>query len=485
MFSFGASKIIQQAANPVTQTAVPDDHFLKIHFLVVGGSLAGYASALSLCRAGHSVTVLDVEDKVETAWGNYGASVSPNLYRLLVQWEMVDELRKHGTKANRMHIVDYYTGESLGFHNWEEELLRDSGGDLVYCQLVDLKKMLLDKAVFYGAEIRHDVEVSGISVQKGSRPSARLTSGEVIEADVILGADGPKSVIRWQVIGQELNETPLGTALFNVCVPSEKMREDPELAALLEAAHTTTIWTGKGYAAYTFTAGGEFTCYMYLPGTGTEDHWYQYIEPAALSKLMAPCVPVLQRLVEAANSISCFPLCEPPQVEPWVHPEGRVVLVGDAAHPFPRASTLGPAMNVGDAGMLGVLFSHLHFDSQIDTFLTAFETLRRDRTKKVLPIELTNVYHIIMPDGEQRQRRDAALRERRDAGLDVFTGSDDDLAVTLWENDKFVFSYDVEEAAEEWWNDWGILDERANDAVRLAAVQIPIVQIAKQVERPL
>ena len=74
--------------------------------------------------------------------------------------------------------------------------------------------MLRDQALSYGAEIRHDVEVSGVSVKKGSRPSARLTSGEVIEADVILGADGPRSQIRRGIIGQELHETPLGTALF-------------------------------------------------------------------------------------------------------------------------------------------------------------------------------------------------------------------------------------------------------------------------------
>lgn len=90
-------------------------------------------------------------------------------------------------------------------------------------------------------------------------------------------------------------------------------------------------------------------------------------------------------------------------------------------------------MNIGDAGALGTLFSHLHSDSQIDTFLTAFETLRRDRVKKVLPIELMNTYHIVMPDEELRQQRNAAFRERRDAGLDAFSGEKDDFAVALWE----------------------------------------------------
>ena len=39
---------------------------MKIHFVVVGGSLTGYASALTLCKVGHRVTVLDIEDEVES-----------------------------------------------------------------------------------------------------------------------------------------------------------------------------------------------------------------------------------------------------------------------------------------------------------------------------------------------------------------------------------------------------------------------------------
>ncbi|KAI0812477.1 hypothetical protein BC629DRAFT_1589237 [Irpex lacteus] len=468
-------KIDRQAA---TTNGAP--HLLRIHFLIVGGSFTGYASALTLCRAGHRVTVLDVEDKVETAWGHYAAALTPNVYKLLVRWGMEDELAKYGTKATRLRLADYHTGEPLGYHNYEEELLNDSGGDLVYCHLSDLKKMVHDRAVSYGAEIRHDVAVAGISVQKGTRPSARLISGEVIEVDVILGADGSNSPIRREIIGQELHETPLGTALFNVRVPKDKMLADPELAELLQDEHTATMWGGKSYAGYACIARGEFTFLLYLPEDKTEPYWYQHVEPAELTKLMGNVTPILRKIVESASIITCSRLCEPPQVKPWIHPEGRVLLVGDAAHPFPRAATHGPAMNIGDAGALGTLFSHLHSDSQIDTFLTAFETLRRDRVKKVLPIELMNTYHIVMPDEELREQRNAAFRERRDAGLDAFSGEKDDFAVALWENDKTIFSYDAEDAAEEWWNDWGILDERANNAVHVLPDQIPVVHVDEE-----
>jgi thioredoxin reductase len=47
-------------------TATNDhDPFMKIQFVVVGGSVAAYASALALSRVGHRVVVLVVEDKYE------------------------------------------------------------------------------------------------------------------------------------------------------------------------------------------------------------------------------------------------------------------------------------------------------------------------------------------------------------------------------------------------------------------------------------
>ena len=40
------------------------------------------------------------------AWGHYAACVTPNLHKLLVRWGMEEELKKYGTKANRLHMVD-------------------------------------------------------------------------------------------------------------------------------------------------------------------------------------------------------------------------------------------------------------------------------------------------------------------------------------------------------------------------------------------
>jgi 2-polyprenyl-6-methoxyphenol hydroxylase-like FAD-dependent oxidoreductase len=44
--------------------------------------------------------------------------------------------------------------------------------------------------------------------------------------------------------------------------------------------------------------------------------------------------------VEAATEIRCVPLTQPPELENWVDPRGRVLLIGDSAHPFPVGTLL-------------------------------------------------------------------------------------------------------------------------------------------------
>ncbi|THG98776.1 hypothetical protein EW026_g3455 [Hermanssonia centrifuga] len=165
-------------------------------------------------------------------------------------------------------------------------------------------------------------------------------------------------------------------------------------------------------------------------------------------------------MVELAKSAKCLPVSEPPELENWVHPSGRLILIGDTAHPFPYGATQGVAVCIADAAALGEFFRHLHNDSQIKSFLLAFEEIRKERIQNVLKSEVMNLTGMTLPDGEFQQMRDTSFRQNYDLGLDAFDG-EDKAARARWEMDKDVFAYDAEEHAAEWWNDWGLLKERA------------------------
>lgn len=47
--------------------------------------------------------------------------------------------------------------------------------------------------------------------------------------------------------------------------------------------------------------------------------------------------------------------------------------------------------------------------------------------------------------------------------------------------EKVLFSYDAEDHAAEWWNDWGLLHERATDSVSIRRDSVQVLQIRANV----
>jgi len=75
----------------------------------------------------------------------------------------------------------------------------------------DLYQVLYDSAVSHGAKIRFNTEVREIDAEQGQ---VALVSGEVLSADVILGADGERGMCRRIVRGRPERITPTGYSLF-------------------------------------------------------------------------------------------------------------------------------------------------------------------------------------------------------------------------------------------------------------------------------
>lgn len=81
-------------------------------------------------------------------------------------------------------------------------------------QYADIRQVLWDMAVSLGTKIIPEAEISSLDLVDDGRCSVRLASGEVLEADVIIGTDGPGGIARKEVIGQEVKETTLGMSIF-------------------------------------------------------------------------------------------------------------------------------------------------------------------------------------------------------------------------------------------------------------------------------
>ena len=93
--------------------------------------------------------------------------------------------------------------------------------------------------------------------------------------------------------------------------------------------------------------------------------------------------------------------------------------------------------------------------------LSAFQEIRQSRWEQIAQVELHNVRMLTFTEGteewKERTEHFSAIQER--GGLD-WDDVDDEEVLKNWEELSFAFGYDANDAADDWWVDWGIMERR-------------------------
>jgi salicylate hydroxylase len=100
--------------------------------------------------------------------------------------------------------------------------------------------------------------------------------------------------------------------------------------------------------------------------------------------------------------------------------------------------------------VLGNLFSRISDPAQLPYFLRAYETLRLARTANTQAQSRLNQKIFHYDDGPEQEARDASMRAAMRGQTEGSANQWADKA-----KNKTQFSYDADEAAEEWWRDVG------------------------------
>jgi salicylate hydroxylase len=211
-----------------------------------------------------------------------------------------------------------------------------------------------------------------------------LDTGDIVEAGLLIGADGMRSTVRRLMFGAGLPHFS-GAVAWRALAPIDACPDLPRSAV---------VWAGTGRHAVTYRIrGGQL---INLVGVVEEDGWQAegWDEPGDKKELAAAFsgwADPVTRVIDAAAACHRWALFDRAPLARWS--DGRVTLLGDACHPIPPFQAQGAAMALEDAVILALNLSKK--DVALEAALQAYEAARKPRTKKVLMSARSNmgVFH--------------------------------------------------------------------------------------------
>ncbi|KAK7225262.1 hypothetical protein V2G26_013265 [Clonostachys chloroleuca] len=400
----------------------------SLNILIVGAGLGGLASGLALQTDGHKVTIID--STPEFAEAGAGIRVPPNSSRLLIRWGVDMEKMKKST-SNKYHFIRWQDGDTIVKVPFDN-IVETHGAPYYLVHRADLHEGLLTAAYKAGVTVLNKKRVISYDFDA---PSATTQDGEVFSADLIIGADGIKSIARPLLTGQPDIPRDTGDVAYRILIPGEKLLADPELAPLITDPCTTS-WCGPEahLVGYPIRNGEMYNIVVCATSHNetSDEVWVVKGDNRELCERFGKWEPRVQKLCALTGDFMKWRLCDLPILTRWVHDSGKVALLGDSCHPMLPYLAQGAAQAFEDAATLRQC---LALDLDLKTALNKYESIRRPRASLVQEKTREHQYVLHIEDGEEQKVRDESMRLNA-VENPVFWGYDD--------RRKWLFSHDAE-----------------------------------------
>jgi 3-hydroxybenzoate 6-monooxygenase len=370
--------------------------------VIAGGGIGGLATAVGLARKGIRSIVL--EQAAEFGEIGAGIQLGPNAFHAFDYLGVGDEARAKAVFIDKLRLMDAVSGDEITHIPLDEPFRAKFGNPYAVVHRGDLHGVLLRACKTSGlVDLRTRQTVEGY-LQDGRSARAKIRGSEPIECDLLIGADGLRSAVRAQLV-KDGEPRVSGHTTFRSVIPTAQMPEDLRWNA-------ATLWAGPKVhlVHYPLTDWKLFnlviTCHNDPPKAVAG-------EPVAkdeVRKWFAHVAPRARQIVEHGDNWKRWVLCDRDPVERWV--DGRVTLLGDAAHPMLQYAAQGACMAMEDA----VCISHMLASYEdIDKALAAYQAQRVVRTARLQVLSRLIGEFIYHPDGALALMRNAVMSAMKPA----------------------------------------------------------------------
>lgn len=310
-----------------------------LRVIVIGAGIGGLTSAIYLRQQGHQVTLLE-----QSRFANeIGAAMhlAPNCNGLLRRIG----LRAEDIGANAMeHITEYDEKNSVTRSASLAESNKQWQHPWHLVHRVHLHEELKRRAVDPVGEGPPAILKMASRVKSIDPASAVavLESGECVQGDLIVGADGVHSITRKYVPGGDITTKSSGKSAFRFLVAREKVLANPATAHFAQKNGELIIWYGQDRRVIMYPCSQNqqlnFVCVHpheeSAASTQDKENWHAGANRQTLLDVYKNFDDSLLQLIGMADSetLNVWELLDMDVLPTWIN--NRLALLGDACHPF-------------------------------------------------------------------------------------------------------------------------------------------------------
>ena len=307
---------------------------------IVGGGLAGLAAA-------HSLKAFEMQPQVfeaAPALGEIGAAVnvSPQAFKALQAIGLGGKVAAVATASPGIYTRNMQTGEFLEFNDRRKAAARYGAPYYTFhrADLLDALASGLDRSAIYLGQ-----RLTGLE-ERGDHVILAFANGNRVEVEIVIGADGVRSVIRRSLYGDD-NPTYTGQMVWRALLNGEDVPEE----VLEPTGHIQWVGPGCHLLAY-YIRGKKLVNIVTQEDTDkwVEEGWSIRGDPDEMRSSFPNPEPRLAKLLSLVTECSKWGLFTRPLTQNWGR--GRIQLIGDAAHAMLPNAGQGACQAFEDAYIL-------------------------------------------------------------------------------------------------------------------------------------
>lgn len=336
--------------------------------IIVGGGIGGLTAALTLAKKNKFVKVL--EQAPEFLEVGAGIQIAANATRVLDEIGVLERLKEIAVFPKRFVLMDAFTGKELSAIDLGNEYTERYGAPYLVLHRADLQNALYEAAKENGyIELLTNQQIVDTQQDENSI-KVKTANGQVHIGHAAIGADGIWSKQRQKLIEDEV-----------VCSQYVAYRGTIEMSQMGDSVNKNDVymWIGPNLhlVQYPVRSGKlynqvvVFKSYKYTPEI---EHTTDWGTPEEMEEVFKGTCDLVQHAISFISRQRRWPMYDRNPINNWT--DGKLTLLGDAAHPMLQYLAQGGCQAIEDASYLAEMVEE---NSNIEEAFKKYQEVRIPR----------------------------------------------------------------------------------------------------------